>query len=50
MSVFNVVLMGVSTCKTYRTIAAVRRIRYSKTHMYIYINMLVGGLNPSEKY
>ena len=42
MSVFNAVLMGVSTCKTYRTIAAVRRIRYSKTHMYIYIYKYAG--------
>ena len=47
MSVFNLVLMGVSICKTYRTIAAMRRIRHSNTHIYIY--MPVGGFNPSEK-
>ena len=41
MSVFNVVLMGVSICITYRTITAMHRIRYSKTHKYKYIYIYV---------
>ena len=49
MSVFNLVLMGVSICKTYRTIAAMRRIRHSNTHIYIYICQLV-VLTPLKKY